>query len=403
MKVEIVKLDHFGRGITYINGKICFVEKALPGEIVKIKIVSETKKYLIGRVLDYYKISDARTEDRCMYADVCGGCDLEYLKLNDENSFKCEKVKEILCKFGGVSDTLVRDVTCANEYGYRNKVTLHGNNGDLGYYEKNSNSIISIDKCLLADEKINKVITVLNEMKFTSDIKEVVIRVSNDSSEVMVSLKGVVDDYFLLRNVVDVLIINDEVLLGEESIISSIGNRKYYVSDKSFFQVNKELTKALYDEVRAVVAKEKPEKVLDLYCGTGTIGIYISDLVSEVVGIDYSKEGIKDAKKNVGLNDVCNADFICEKVENVIENFNDIDMIIVDPPRAGLDTKTLDNIKRIGAKTVVYVSCDPVTLGRDLKILDTDYEVIEVKPYNMFPRTYHVECVSILHRKNVEK
>lgn len=403
MKVEIVKLDHFGRGITYINGKICFVEKALPGEIVKVKIVSETKKYLIGRVLDYYKISDSRTEDRCMYADVCGGCDLEHLKLEEEKHFKCEKVKEILRKFGGVSDILVRDTVCVNEYGYRNKVTLHGDNGDLGYYEKNSNSIVSIDKCLLADEKINKVITVLNEMKFTSDIKEAVIRVSNDSSEVMVSLKGVVDDYSPLRNMVDVLIINDEVMLGEGSIISSIGNKKYYVSDKSFFQVNKELTKALYDEVRAVVAEEEPKKVLDLYCGTGTIGIYISDLVSEVVGIDYSKEGIKDAKRNVVLNDVCNADFICEKVENVIENFNDIDMIIVDPPRAGLDTKTLENIKRIGAKTVVYVSCDPVTLGRDLKVLGTDYEVIEVKPYNMFPRTYHVECVSILYRKNLGK
>ena len=399
MKVEIAKLDNFGRGITYINGKICFVENALVGEIVKIKVLKETKKYLLGKVVDYYRLSEDRIVEVCPYSDVCGGCNLSHMLLDAENKFKCDKVKEILKKFGDVSSNLVNDVTCVNEYGYRNKVTLHGNNGLLGYYEKSSNEVVSIHKCLLADDKINEIISVLNEMITNEELEDAVIKVNNESDEVMVSLKGNILDYSLLRNKVDTLIINDEVLLGEGRIISGIGEKKYYVSDKSFFQVNKELTKNLYDEVGEIVKKVKPKKVLDLYCGTGTIGIYISDLIDELIGVDYSESGIFDAKKNAILNEVKNANFICDKVENVIDEFSDIDMVIVDSPRAGLDSKTIENIKRIGSNTVVYISCDPVTLARDLKELSSDYEIVEVKPFNMFPRTYHIENFVYLRRK----
>ena len=399
MKVEISKLDNFGRGITYINGKICFIDGVLPGEVVKVRTVKETKKYLLGKVLDFYRLSDERIDEVCRYSDVCGGCNLSHMSMDKENEFKCNKVKDILKKFGDVSSSVINDVTCVNEYEYRNKVTLHGENNLLGYYEKDSNKVIDIDKCLLADDRINSIIKILNKMADDDNILEAVIRTNNESDEVMVSLKGEVTDYDRLINVVNTLIINDEVVLGEGSIISSIGDMKYYISDKSFFQVNKELTKYLYDEVRQVVLNVKPKKVLDLYCGTGTIGIYVSDLIDELVGVDYSKTGINDAKRNAVLNSVKNAKFICDKVENVIDEFNDMDLVIVDPPRAGLDLKTIENIKRIGSKTLVYISCDPVTLGRDLKELVSDYDVLEVKPYNMFPRTYHIENFVVLKRK----
>ena len=401
MKVEILKLDHYGRGITYLNDKICFVENALPGEIVKIKVVKETKKYLLGKVVDYFRLSDDRVDAACRYSDVCGGCNLEHLAIEAENSFKCLKVKEILKKFADISSDVVYETNGLNEYGYRNKVTLHGDNNILGYYEKSSNKIVAIDQCLLADETINKMINVLNEMATTDNIEEALIRINNECDEIMLSLKGKIDDYSRLSNLVDTLIVNDEVLLGEGSVISSIGEKKYYVSTNSFFQVNKELTKLLYDEVLNVVEKVKPKRVLDLYCGTGTIGIYISDLVDEVIGVDYSRSGIDDANRNKELNNCCNVKFICDKVENVISDFNNIDMVVVDPPRAGLDLKTVEHIKRIGSETLVYISCDPVTLARDLKVLSVDYNVIAVKPYNMFPRTYHVENVVLLCRKNV--
>lgn len=399
MKKEIIKLDNFGRGITYIDGTICFVDGALPGEIVKIKVVKKTKKYFLAEVVDYYRLSEDRVDVKCRYNDVCGGCNLEHMSKVAENEFKCNKVKEILKKFGNVSEKLVKDISCDNLEGYRNKITLHGDGTCLGFYAKGTNNIISIEKCLLVPDKVNEVIQILNQMVLSEDIKEAVIRSSNDNSEVMVSLTGEIADYEDLQNVVDVLEINGEVLLGEDHIISEIGDKKYRVSSKSFFQVNNTLTEKLYDEVLKVVEKVKPKRVLDLYCGTGTIGLYIADKVEEIVGVDYSESGINDAKENAKLNGSNNCSFICDKVENVIDQFNDFDMVIVDPPRAGLDSKTIEYIKKIGAKDLVYISCDPVTLGRDLKELSSDYEVLEVKPYNMFPRSYHVENFVVLKKK----
>lgn len=399
MKKEIVKLDNFGRGITYVDGKICFVDGALSGEIVKIKVVNQTKKYLLADVKDYYRLADDRIDVKCQYNDVCGGCNLNHMSLESENKFKCEKVKEILKKFGNVNDNIIKPITCERGKKYRNKIVVHGDGNSLGFYSKGTNKVVDIEKCLLVPDKVNEVLEVLRQIALTDNIKKAIIRVSNDNSEVMLSLTGEISNYFSLKNVVDVLEINGEVILGDGHIISSIGSKKYYVSSQSFFQINNTLTKKLYDEVLNVVEQVKPKRVLDLYCGTGTIGLYIADKVNEVVGVDYSKSGINDAKDNAKLNESKNCTFICDKVENVIDQFSDFDMVIVDPPRAGLDLKTIEYIKKIGAKNVVYVSCDPVTLGRDLKELSNSYEILEVKPYNMFPRTYHVECVCLLNLK----
>ena len=175
----------------------------------------------------------------------------------------------------------------------------------------------------------------------------------------------------------------------------------YYLSIDSFFQVNEKLTEKLYDKVKAEVEKIKPKRLLDLYSGTGSFGIYVSEFVDGLVtGVDYSKSNIEDANLNKKLNNITNIEFIENKVENVIEDFKDIDMIIVDPPRLGLDQKTIENIKRLSPSNIVYVSCDPATLARDINLLK-EYEVVEVTPFNMFPRTYHVETVSILKRKTI--
>lgn len=402
MKREIEKLDHFGRGITFIDGKICFVENALPGEIVKLKILKETKKYFLAEAVDFYRLSDSRIDVKCPYYDVCGGCNLEHLSFKKENEFKCMKVKEILKRFSNISDEVINDTLYNNTtYGYRNKVTLHGDGTILGFYQKDSNNIVQIDSCQLANNKINEVIDILNNylLNPNNNILEVLIKTSNDLEAVMVAVKGKLDDYSKLQNLIDVLIVNDEVLIGDGSIISNVGNKKYYVSEKSFFQVNKEVTELLYNEVLNLTKNSGASKVLDLYCGTGTIGIYIADYVDKVVGIDVSESSIRDANKNIELNNCQNIRFICDKVENVIEDFDSYDLVIVDPPRSGLDQKTIQNLKRISAPNIIYVSCDPATLGRDLKELETDYEVCKVTPINMFPRTYHVECVCLLNRR----
>ena len=366
MIVKIEKLDNFGRGITYINNKICFIENALPEEEVRIEITNEKTKYLEAKVIEYLKTSTDRVEVNCKYYDKCGGCNLRHLSYEKENEFKQKKVEDILNHIGNLN-IKVNNIIYSNKNNYRNKVILHNKDNKIGYYEKHSNNIVKIDNCLLLDETINNNIKNINS---TDD--EIIIRVSNNSNEININ--------------------------EDKTIISNIGNKKYYVSKDSFFQINKYLTKELYDLVRNNINK-KYNTCLDLYCGTGTIGIYISDLINKVIGIDYNESNINDANKNKELNNINNIEFICDKVENRIDTFKNIDLIIVDPPRSGLDTKTKDYLKQINPEKIIYVSCDPVTLSRDLKELNTNYNIESVTPVNMFPRTYHCESITVLERK----
>ena len=396
MNVKIEKLDHFGRGITNINNKICFVENALPNEIVNIEIIKETKKYFLAKTIDFIEKSPSRIIEPCSFYNECGGCNLEHLSFSKENEFKRRKVQELLVKFAKINPTLVKETIFSDEYNYRNKVTLHGKNNIFGYYKENSNDLLKIDKCLLLDKKINELIKFLQ--KEENEIAELLIRTNNDSSKIMLKITGQVNNLETLKSKVDVLFINDKCLTSSEKIITTIGSKKYYLSIDSFFQVNKTLTEKLYDKVKEQVEKVRPNKLLDLYCGTGSIGIYVGEFAKEVIGVDYSKSNIEDANENKKLNNLNNITFINAKVENVIDTFKDIDMIIVDPPRAGLDQKTINNIERISPRHLIYVSCDPATLARDLNLL-TNYEIEEVTPFNMFPRTYHVECVCVLKSK----
>ena len=400
MKVRIEKLDHFGRGITFIDGKICFVEHALPNEIVELEIIKETKKYILGKAIDYLETSPDREIEKCKYFNICGGCNLEHYNYLKENEFKQAKVQELINKFAKI-DIKVNDIIYDEEKNYRNKLTLHGKDKKLGLYKKETNELIEISNCNLVDKRINDIISILQEIAKESNIEEVIIRVSNDSKKLMIKIKGEVSNIEKLKSIdIDVLIVNDKVYTNSNQIITEIGSKKYYVSVESFFQVNKTLTTKLYNEVKKIVEEVKPNKVLDLYCGTGTIGIYVAEHTNEVIGVDYSSSNINDANKNKELNNSNNITFINDKVENVIDSFeSNIDLVIVDPPRAGLDLKTIEHLKRINPTTIIYVSCDPSTLARDLKELSTDYNVKYVQPFNMFPRTYHVENVVKLEKK----
>ena len=366
MKVTIEKLDNFGRGITHINNKICFVDNALPEEIVEIEIVKEKSKFIEAKTISIPHPSKDRIEVDCPYYDICGGCSLRHLSYDKENEFKEQKVQELL-KHIGKLDVKVNSIIYGPENNYRNKVTFHKSKNKIGYYQKGTRNIISIDNCLLLDNFIND-----NIKNANSDTNEIIIRSSNDSNS---------------------LLINDI-----DNIVTNIGNKKYYLSKNSFFQVNKYLTKKLYDLIRKAI--NKPYKAcLDLYCGTGSIGIYISDLVGSVVGIDNNKSNIEDANKNVKLNNINNIKFICDNVENKIDSFQDVDLIIVDPPRSGLDNKTRKYLLEINPEKIIYISCDPATLARDLKDLNTNYNILEVTPVNMFPRTYHCESIAVLERR----
>ena len=396
MIVTIEKLDHFGRGLCKVNDKVCFVEGALPGEEVEIDIIKENKNFIEAKVLTIINESEHRITPKCPYYDACGGCTHQHMTYELENESKVNKVKELMERFAHISPDLVKDMVSGTEYNYRNKIILHGLNGKIGFYEEKTHSVIPIKKCLLVSPKMNNIIKILN--KINVQILEVLIRCSNDGEMTLVELEGKVSDIKPLQDACDILIYNGMIMSEHDELISKIGDKDFFISYSSFFQVNRKVTKKLYDRVLKEVKKKKPNKVLDLYCGAGTIGIYVSDYAKEIIGVDNNGSNIVDANKNKELNHVENISFICDKVENKIDSFTDIDMIIVDPPRSGLDTKTKEYLTKINPETIVYVSCDPVTLARDLGELNNNYEIKSVEPFNMFPRSSHVECVCILER-----
>ena len=389
--VRIEKLDHFGRGIAKVNNIPIFVENSLIGEEVEILITKEKKNYMEGVVIDYIKKSPLRVKSNCPYYDKCGGCDLLHLSYIEQLKYKENKVKEIIKKFSGLE--CINNIVSSKQFNYRNKITLQVKNG-IGYFQKKSNDIINIDNCLLVDNKINEIINKLKKID-VSDVKKIVVRVTNLESMVVfygkINLKIDLD--------VDTIIINDKVFKGNGYIREEINDFKFIISPTSFFQVNNIGMINIYNKVLEYV---DGGNVLDLYCGTGTIGIYVSKKANKVLGIELNKEAIKDALINKKLNNINNIDFISGDVGTILsENNFKADIIIVDPPRAGLDNKSIDNIIKIKPKKIVYVSCDPVTLARDLNILKEKYDVIEITPFDMFGNTYHVECVCLLKIKDV--
>lgn len=398
MKVE--KLDYFGRGIVRDEDKIIFIKNALEEEEVEINIIKDKKKYREAEATVIKKKSENRVEPICPYYFVCGGCMLMHMKDSYQKDFKRRKVEEILSR-ALEEKVIVENIVELKSYFYRNKVTLHVEDGRIGFFESRTNQLIEIEKCLLLKEPINEVISKLKEyVKKEKEITKVTIKLGNQTNEVMVILEGSVKSYQELLNFVDVLIINDKVVSDKKSITSFIGDKKYLISKNSFFQVNEEVTKKLYDKISSLVKENKASNVLDLYCGTGTIGIYISPYVKKVIGVEVVEDAILDANKNKEENNISNVSFILGKVEDHLDVFKeDIDTVIVDPPRSGLKSNVVDLLNQKKVKTIIYVSCDPMTLGRDLKQLSTDYNIVEVTPFDMFPNTYHVECVCVLNRR----
>ncbi len=390
LEVEIINLDHFGRGIAK-KDKPIFIDNALVGEVVEIEITKDKKKYSEGKVINYIKKSPLRVESDCPYYDKCGGCDLLHLSYEEQLKYKENKVKEIIKKFSGLE--CVNKIVPSVQYNYRNKVTLHVNK-KVGYYQKKSYDIIAIDNCLIADNKINKLIKKLNNIDLNT-INKIMIRTSN--KEIMLVVEGGSVNIALFDEV-DTIIVDNKVLKGKGYIINDVNNLKFVISPNSFFQVNQIGMFNIYNQVLKYV--DENTNVLDLYCGTGTIGIYLANKVNKVLGVEINSSAINDALLNKKINNLTNIDFKLGDVGTILNNNNfKADCIVVDPPRAGLDNVAIKNIIKINPQKLIYVSCDPVTLARDLNILSNDYNVLEITPFDMFSNTYHVECVALLTKK----
>ena len=403
----IEKLDHQGRGIIRANGKVIFVENALPGEEVEIQILKEKKNLQEAKVSHYHHTSSNRVRPICPYYTLCGGCHIMHMNYDSSLQWKEDKVKEILKKFMNHDISfLIKPIVASQPFSYRNKVTLQVEN-KIGYYEKRSNHIVPINHCDLINEKMNQVVNIIANIKLNK-CSQVIIRYSEYSNEIMVIFDISTDNYNkkileTLRPFVNTIYIKNktyECIYGNPYIEEKIGNFIYRISPDSFFQVNTKQAEKLYELVRTYADLDKEDIVLDLYCGTGTIGLFLSPQCKKVFGIEINQQAVEDAQQNQLRNQVNNIEFICDDVAKVIGKIeNQYSVVVVDPPRSGLDPKTVSYLKEWKVKCLIYVSCDPVTLARDLKELEEVYEIKELTPVDMFPETYHIECVVKLVRK----
>lgn len=408
MEVYIEKLDHQGRGIAHIDGKIVFVECALPDEVVEIEILKEKKNYSEAKISKLIKKSKYRVDSVCPYFEICGGCDLIHLDYNEQLKYKENKVKEIIKKYGDLSENKVANIVPSpKKFNYRNKITLK-NNGKIGYHKKGTNEVINIDKCLLANDSINTTIFELSKKQIDKEISEIVIRDINQSDKsLMLTLQNGINSEKIretYQKFCKKTICVDEKskykIRYKSNIIGKIGDKKFEISPVAFFQVNTEQTVNLYNYILEEIKKHDFPNVLDLYCGTGTIGIYISDYARHVIGVEINPVSVENAEINKKLNNVNNIEFMVGDTKKVLNGANfAADIIIVDPPRAGLEREVVDDLIKLNSKEIIYVSCDPVTLARDLKLLKEFYEVEIIIPFDMFPNTYHVENFCILKRK----
>ena len=397
MEVKIDRLDHQGRGIA-VTDKVTFIPNTLKDEVVDIDIIETKKKYNIGKVNKYIKTSDGRIKPICPYYLECGGCDLMHITYKDEVLYKEAKVKDIMHKFANI-DNVSNIIPCDMEYAYRDKITLKVSD-KLGLYQKNSHDIINIDSCYLVSDKVNNYIKIINSLDL-KDINEVVIKEAKYGNMVIFFLKNDrdIDITQFDCNVVKSLNGKFKVLKGEDYIIDEIGDFKYKISPLSFFQVNKYQVKKLYDLVLENLDLNKEDILLDLYCGTGTIGIYVSKFAGKVLGIEINEYAIKDAEYNKKLNNIDNISFIAGD-SKIINNLDyKPNKVVVDPPRAGLDKEVINYLMNAALNKIVYVSCDPVTLARDINLLKEKYDIKKIIPVDMFPKTYHVENVCVLERK----
>ena len=398
MEVKIERLNDTGEGIGYVNNKIIFVPKVVIGDTVDIDDISEYKKYMRANNYSIVKNSDIRIKSLCPYFNECGGCQLMNMDYQEQINYKRDKVINIFKKYGNID--IHPDIIYDKQFKYRNKIILEVRNGKIGLFKYHSHDIVKIDKCFLMSDNINKIIKIINDNVNLLGVNKIMIREST-TKDIMVVFYGKIDKD-RVKNILDgevrAIYVNDKLISGDKYIKTRLGKYFYLVSPESFFQVNYDMTVKLYDKVLDYLISS--DKVMDLYCGTGSIGIYIADKVKSIFGIEINKSAIRDANSNKELNDINNISFKCGDVENIINSRDFYDTIIVDPPRGGLSKKTKDILLDISSKKIIYVSCNPMTLVRDINDLKAKYESREVTLFDLFPNTYHVESVTLLSLKH---
>lgn len=445
---DIISQGYEGEGIAKIDNKYpIFIEGALKGEKVKVRIVKVNKNFAYGKLMEVLEPSEERVNPPCAIYKRCGGCKLQHASYKAQLDFKWDRVKDCVSKIGKLDPSIVKyPLGMENPWRYRNKVQLPIGliNGEvkIGFFAPRSHDIIDMESCLIQDEIGDKVVKLTREWieKFNirpynvdgeydekGIVRHIMIRRGFTTNEVMIVLvtngeklphkeefvdlmvKNIPGIKSVIQNINSkktnvILGLESKTLWGEDTISDYIGDFRFNISPLSFFQVNPTQTEVLYGKALEYANLTGNEEVFDAYCGTGTITLFLSQKAKKVYGVEIIPQAIDNAWINAKENKVENVEFFVGESEVVIPDLINkgvkADVVVVDPPRKGCDKKLLDAITNIDAKKIVYVSCDPSTLGRDLKVLEENgYKTLEVQPVDMFPNTAHIENVALLIKK----
>ncbi len=441
--VEIIDNGFQGEGIAKIEGLTVFIPNAIIGEKAKVKILKVTSSHAFGKIEEIIEKSPYRIEPDCNTYNRCGGCNLRHIEYEKTLELKKNSVENTLRKTLG-RDVKINEILGMDKpYYYRNKlqypIGIKDDNPVIGVFAERTHEIIPTSSCKIQNELAQKIandifkfikenhISVYNEKTLQGSVRHIVIRVGVKTNEAMVTIVSnteklekenelveyLVNKYPEIKTIVkNINTKNTNVILGKENmtlfgngyIYDYLGNKKFKISPMSFYQVNPIQTEKLYNKAIEYANLSGNETIFDLYCGIGTIGIFASDKAKKLYGIETIPEAIEDAKENAKINKIENAEFFVGDVEKTLPEFiekNNVsaEVIFIDPPRKGCDKTALDAIMKIQPQRIVYVSCNPATLARDLRILEENYTLTKIAICDMFPWTSHCEVISVLKLK----
>ena len=443
--VDIVDIGQGGVGVGKHDGFTVFVEGGLIEDKVKVRINKSKKNYAEGDMVEILEKSPFRVDRICSDSlKDCGGCQIQELDYQKQLDIKTNEVKQVISRIGKLEGVKIHNTIGMNEpLRYRNKAQFPiqklNNAPALGFYKKKSHDIISMDKCVIqhdVNDKIMKIVktyinaygvSIYDEKSHTGVLRHLVTKVGFTTNEVMVVLVANGKKLPYLKELASVLeenvpgfktlVVNvnrsktnvilgkeNNIIYGEGKINDYIGDLVFEISPLSFFQVNPVQTEVLYNKALEYTDLQENDTVFDIYCGIGTISLFLAQRAKKVYGIEIVEDAIIDAKVNAKLNNLDNVEFYVGEAEEVVPNMykegKTANVVVVDPPRKGCDEKVLDTIVSMSPDKVVYVSCNPSTLARDLNYLDErGYKCTEIQPVDMFPHTMHVECVAKLSKK----
>ena len=393
MKIE--RFDDLGRGISYINNKVTFIDKVVPEDIVEIELTKEKKKYNEAKLIKIIKPSPLRIDAKCPYFSKCGGCQFQNITYENTIKYKKEKIVNIFSKHK--ISIFPEVITNISPYNYRNKITLKVNNYKMGFYINKTHNLVEINKCLLANPAINASIPLIKRFNICNG--EVTIR-CNQNAEILIVINSQdnlnIDTNYLKSKIKLVgIVVNNKTYYGENSLFERMNNLLFKISYDSFFQVNPFIASQLFQIIGDNI--DSSDKVLDLYCGVGTLSLMAAKKAQKVLGIEVVPNAIINALFNARINDLNNTQFVINDASTAISKIKpDFNKIIVDPPRSGLTKNIIDVLLKIKPDEIIYVSCDPQTLVRDFTLLSSIYEIKKSYILDMFSYTYHIECVCLL-------